>query len=189
MSRDLTASTLAASIAAANAPIFLLKLALDGGTIGFHSRLGALTYDGQVYTGAGSLASIGAVREAGDMSRPTLEVGLSGLNISLVSIIFGQHYQGRSATLYGGFINLETNVLITSPAILFEGKIDNAQIEKSSTTASITLRIENEFADWERPRVRRYNNADQQSRYPTDKFFSFAEQAATKTVYWGRKSF
>lgn len=186
MSRTITTATRNQAIAETNAPIFFVKLVLDSGTIGFHSRLGDVVFDGLTYTGAGDLGRISTVREDSDMSRPTLQTSLSGLNSALLSVVLSQYYQGRSATVYGGYVDLSTNALIADPMILYEGKIDSSVIQKLAGTMEISLTIENELADWERPRIRRYNNADQQSRYPGDTFFKFAEQAAYKTVYWGR---
>lgn len=186
MSRDITTATNNEATASINAPIYLVKLALDSGTFGYHSRLGDVTFDGLTYTGAGSLGMISSIREESDMSRPTLQLSLTGLSSALISVMLAEYYQGRSCTIYGGFVDITTNALIADPAILFEGKIDTPTIQKDGATAAITLNVENELADWERPRIRRYNNADQQSRFAGDNFFKFAEQAAGKTVYWGR---
>jgi len=38
------------------------------------------------------------------------------------------------------------------------------------------------MADFARPNVIRYTNADQQQRYPGDRFFEFTEQMAEKSV-------
>ena len=54
-------------------------------------------------------------------------------------------------------------------------------------TGELTLNVEREFSQWDKPVVRRYTNADQQARYAGDRFFEFVEQMADKTVYWGRQ--
>jgi hypothetical protein len=53
-------------------------------------------------------------------------------------------------------------------------------------TATITLTIQNRLADWERPRLRRYTDEDQQSVYDGDLGLQFVAQMAEKTIYWGR---
>jgi len=42
------------------------------------------------------------------------------------------------------------------------------------------------LVDWERPRIRRYNNADQQVAFTGDKGFEFVPQMVEKELIWGR---
>ena len=43
------------------------------------------------------------------------------------------------------------------------------------------------LADWDNPRVRRYNNQTQQALYPGDLGLEFVEQATEKEIFWGVK--
>ena len=56
-----------------------------------------------------------------------------------------------------------------------------------ATRSPSPLTVESRFAAWDRPLVRRYNNADQQTRYPGDKGLEFVEQTAEKQIVWGAK--
>ena len=51
-------------------------------------------------------------------------------------------------------------------------------------TATIRLTAESRLADWQRPRVRRYNNADHQVLYPNDKFFEHVEKQVEVVHIW-----
>ena len=51
-------------------------------------------------------------------------------------------------------------------------------------TATIRLTAESRLADWQRPRVRRYNNADHQVLYPNDKFFEHVEKQVEAVHLW-----
>ena len=62
------------------------------------------------------------------------------------------------------------------------------QILLGSTQSEVLLTAENRLADWDRPRIRRYNDADQQSEYPGDLGMQFAEQMVNKTILWGKVS-
>ena len=53
-------------------------------------------------------------------------------------------------------------------------------------TATVSLSVESRLSDWERPRIRRYNNADQQIAYISDKGFEFVPQMVEKELIWGR---
>jgi hypothetical protein len=50
--------------------------------------------------------------------------------------------------------------------------------------ASVTVRLENRLADWERPRLRRYTDEDQQRAHPGDKGFEFVTSTVDKDIVW-----
>lgn len=188
MSRGLDVDSLAEAQASINAPINLVKLELDSGNILVHSRLGDIVFDGATYTGIGQLGIIEGIEENSELSRSAVRLTLTGIEAALVSVVLGEYYQGRRATIYSGFVDVESGALIGTPAMMFRGKVDTAPIKLTGATASITLSVENELADWDKPRIRRYNEADQKARFPSDNFFKFAEQATDKQLVWGRAS-
>lgn len=65
--------------------------------------------------------------------------------------------------------------IVADPAGPFVYRMDTMEIEAGST-ATIVVRAESRLADWDRPRVRRYTDEDQQTLYSGDKFF---EQVST----------
>ena len=162
-----------------------MKLELDDGHVLVHSGLGDLTWGGDTYSGIGTLGSITGGLEDSELSRTPLTMTLSGISTELTSIVLGEHYQGRTATVYIGYLNLTTNVLADDPFIRYRGRIDSASLV-GGKTRTITLTVESRFAAWDRPKVRRYNNADQQFRYPGDRGLEYIEQATEKTIVWGR---
>lgn len=182
--RDLNPDTLAAATASTIHPVLFLKAEFDDGDVAIHSELGTLTFGGDDYTGVGILASVSSAEEVSDLSLTQISLTLSGLPLTLVSILFNQQYQGRLATLYLGYLDLTTRVLVDTPTVLFRGLIDTADFEQGSTFA-VSISIGSRFAAWNNPQTRRYNNADQQNRYPTDKGLQFIEQTTHKTVIWG----
>lgn len=184
MTRDLNAATETASQADVIAPIYLVDLAFDAATLYFHTGVGELVWNSNTYTGTGILGGIGTANEDSELSRTPLELRLSGVESSMMSIILGEHYQGRTATVYLGYLDTETMELVDDPAIYYRGRMDAPSIAQDETL-EIILPIENRFAAWDRPKIRRFNNADQQSRYPGDKGLEFVEQATEKRIVWG----
>ena len=57
---------------------------------------------------------------------------------------------------------------------------------EAGETATISISVESRLVDWERPRVHRYTNADQQIAYPGDKGLEFVAQMVEKELVWGR---
>ena len=183
-SKTIASGTASASSASTIHPVIFVKLQFDGGNVNLHTQLGDIAFGGDTYIGIGSLGGIGGMDETSDLSRTPVTLTLSGIPNDIISILLAEQYQGRLATLFLGYLDLTTRTLVDTPVILYRGNIDTAdfQIDKNS---SVALSVESRFAAWDKPVIRRYNNSDQQSRFPGDKGLQFIEQSADKSVVWG----
>ena len=76
--------------------------------------------------------------------------------------------------------------IIADPVVVFKGRMDTMDIEVGKTS-SVTVSVESRLVDWERPRIRRYNDADQRSEFPTDRGCRYVAQMVSKDLPWGRK--
>jgi hypothetical protein len=79
----------------------------------------------------------------------------------------------------------DSYALVADPVEIFKGRVNQMNIE-AGETATVSLTVESRLVDWERPRVRRYNNADQQVAFTGDKGFEFVPQMVEKELIWGR---
>jgi hypothetical protein len=70
---------------------------------------------------------------------------------------------------------------------VFTARMDQMTLDEGPETCTIQLTVENILVDLERPRVARYTNNDQQSRFPGDRGFEFVESLQTKEIFWGRQ--
>lgn len=184
MSRTVTAAAQAAMSAQQVSPVAFLKFTLASGDVCLCSADRNITWDGSVYTGAGDLGSISDVSASDTLQAAQVRFSLSGIAANLLSAARSEQYQGRRISLWIGFLDVDTWALIADPVLIWKGIIDQMQITFGET-ATITLIADNLIALWERPRIRRYSNADQQAAYPGDLGFEFIEQAAEKEIVWG----
>ena len=185
-SRDIAPDTLTASLQDTIEPVLMAKLEFGSGDIVAHSGLGNLVFDGKSYLGVGKFGEVSAAEENSDLSRSPLRLTLSNIPGDMGAIALDESYQGRRATLYLGYIDQATGLLADDPVILYRGRMDNAVIRQGQTF-TVTINIENRFAAWDKPKVRRYNNADQQSRHPGDKGCQYVELTTEKQIVWGAK--
>lgn len=183
--RSLNTDTQTESEASNKRPVWFFKGEFDEGDLNLHTRLGTITWGGDTYTGTGGIGGISAVDEDSELSRSNLQLTLRGMPSDIVQIVLDENFQGRRATLYIGYVD-SSGVLVDDPIIIYRGRMDNARI-KLGRTFTVILNVESRFAAWDKPLVRRYNNADQQSRYPGDRGLEFIEQASEKEIFWGRK--
>jgi hypothetical protein len=184
MTRTIDAAVTTASQAEIVRPVVMARLDFSGGVVLVNNSVINITFDSEVYLGVGGLGDISVVQE-GVESRPySISLALSGVPSENISIALGQDYQGRDAKLFLALLDVD-HQLIADPVLIFNGSIDTMDIAMAET-ATISMTIQSRMADWDKPRVRRYNNEDQIERFPGDKAFEFVPQMVEKSLVWGR---
>jgi hypothetical protein len=186
MSRDLSAANLGEISSDKLAPLLFAELDFSGGMVRVHSAIGTISWGGNDWLGVGTFGGIEGLDESSDLSKKTVTFTLSGIPNDLLSVFLSEHYQGRSAKAYIGFISTITYQLVANPEVLFVGKMDSVKTQQGNTF-SISLTAENRMSGWSRPVVRRYTDADQQARFAGDLGLQFVSQV-TKEIIWGRKA-
>ncbi|MBO89532.1 MAG: hypothetical protein CMP14_08420 [Rickettsiales bacterium] len=208
MSRSLSDGIVATLSADAIHPFFATRLFFDTQTLNFWTGLGELTVDGVTYTGTGQLLQISQLSETAEISAKGATLTLSGLPSNLISLALTEPYQGRVCEIYFGAIDANKNYLVDeagnyilqedgSPidlstgdpneiVLVFSGYMDQMNIEEGPDTSTIGVSVESKLIDLERPRVFRYTDASQKSRFPDDKGFEYVEDLQDKRFNWGR---
>ena len=73
-----------------------VELAFDSGTTRLWNGYGDLTVASNTYTGSGDLMSISAIEENSEISAKGLNLVLSGILSSLLSLALTENYQNRN---------------------------------------------------------------------------------------------
>jgi hypothetical protein len=96
-----------------------------------------------------------------------------------------QDAQGNTWTINGSDAAIVHGdvAVIADPVGPFTFRMDSLEFELGRT-GTLRLTAEGRLADWQRPRVRYYNDADQQAEYPGDNFFANTEEFVEKTLIW-----
>ena len=184
MSRSIT-SAADAAFTGENTPLLVFaQLNFDSGVTRVTNNAYDLPWNGQTWIGTGKLGSIEPVQEGADLQAYNLTMRLSGVPTDSIAIALDEHYQGRACTVWAAPLDSDLKV-IEDPIVVFSGRIDDMPI-KLGEQATIELRAQSYLADWQRARVRRYNDADQRFEYPSDLGFQFVEQMVEKEIIWGR---
>lgn len=145
------------------------------------------TWNGYTWIGVGGLAEISEIRETEALMANGVKITLSGLPTALVSLALQENVQGRPCTIWFAALGPDNQVLDVPP-VEFAGSVDTMPIQIDGGTARIVVNVEAKIADFARPKVRRYNDADQQQEYPGDKFFEFVPQMVEKEITWPERS-
>ena len=207
MSREVGALQLALEASEIH-PLFAVQLMLDTQPLYFWTGLGDLTIDGITYVGTGQFLAVSEMEETAEIAAKGAVITLSGIPSELISLAISEPYQGRLCKILFGAINPDNEYLkqengdfilteagdridvsygLNFPAInLFTGYIDKMDIDEGPETSTIAMRIESRLIDLERPRIFRFSDQNQKTRYPTDKGLEFVEDLQDKQFSWGR---
>ncbi len=197
MSRAIPSSLLSALIGDNIQPFFAVELMFDtrtttdinGDTVnigplrmwtGIGDRTISVQGSNQVFTGTGSLLTIGDLEEVGDLASKSVDLTLSGIPVSIVSLALQEPYQRRVMRLYLG------EQSDSSVVEIFSGKMDKMTIVDESESSTINLTVESKLIELERPSGWRYTNENHQSRYDGDTFFSYVQSMQDQTLVWGK---
>lgn len=185
MTRTLPSGYEAETIAARYRAAYLVTLAFDSGTLYFWTGIGNLSYGGNTFTGTGNLGDVSIVTETADMRPTGATLKLSGVASSLISIMLGEHYQGRAATIrYAVF---DANWAMVEALTVFAGRMDVMRLIDAGELVEVTLTVEHRMIAFDRPQeVYFYTHVDQQRLYSGDLGLEFVAPLADKTIYWGR---
>jgi hypothetical protein len=177
----------AANEAAADRSTVRIFIACDldfaSGHVRAHDGLGVLTWGSNDYDGVGRFGGIELAEETIDVIAKAVRMSLSGVDSSLMTTAMTEEYQGRQAILYFGLVDHQTNQLIDTPEILWEGLMDQMGVKLAQGTGAISLSCEHRLR--REPRIARYTDADQQLAYPTDRFFDLLGKIQGFRGTWG----
>lgn len=183
MSRTLTTAADNA-LAAGHVPmVVFVELDFPSQFLRLNNSAVSIAWNGYDWLGVGRLGSIDPVNEGADLQSRGLALRMSGIDPASISLALGTQYQGRGCKLWLAPLTAE-HAVVADPVLIFWGRLDTMDIDIGST-ATITINAESRLADWDRPRVRRYNHEDQQIDYPGDKGFEFVPQMVAKELRWG----
>lgn len=185
MSRFLSVSMGNVSTAEIVRPIVLVEAQFDSGTVFLWSGLGDLSWNAHTWQGTGALLKVDAVQETVEVKAVGTRITLNGIDTSMLGKAQNEDYQGRILKIYLGALD-DSGSVISSPIVIFSGRMDVMTITDAGDTASIEVTVENRFIDFERTKERRYTDQDQKIEYPTDKGFEFVASIQDKEILWGR---
>jgi hypothetical protein len=182
--RALTAGVQSAIASSQVTALMFVELDFASGFLRLTTAGHDVTWNGYTWTGVGLLGAVEAIKEDTALQANGIRLTLSGVDVAIIAIALQEAYQGRDARIWLAFVN-DAGAIVADPLLVFVGRMDMMQVADGES-ATVILSLENELAAWDRPRVRRFTDADQQAEYPGDLGMQFVTEAAQRTVSWGR---
>jgi len=167
--------------------IALIELVFDAVTVRMCNRLDSFAYNSDIYTGFGSIGSIGNIEESMDLDPTNCEITLSGIDSATLATIVNNEQLNRKIYIRYALID-GNNELIGEPILHFEGSMEPPQVLYGKTS-SIEIKATDQLADWDREQSERLTYEDQIERYPNDTGLQYMAGLASKTIIWPSQGF
>lgn len=148
----------------------------------FWSGVGYLSLDGNTYTGGGVLLEISDIRESSDIAAYGATLTLSGIPSNQINLALAEPYHGRKCIIKFGVKAFDA--LPTAAFTLFSAEMDQMNFDHGPETTTISLDVESRMIDLRSARLRRYTDADQQSRFPGDLAYEFVTRLQGESLEW-----
>lgn len=183
MTHGLTSTVAAAVQAEQVARTVAVELDFPSGMARFNSSQTDITFGGATFLGVGVLGAISVTEESAELRAYGLTIELSGIPRDAFALALLQGYQGRRGTVWEVPLNPTTFAVLANPVVIFRGRMDTMQVDMGEG-AVVRVALENRLTDWERPRMSRYTDEDQQARQPGDTGFRFVSAMAEREIIW-----
>jgi hypothetical protein len=112
MSRDITPAFATALADQSLRPIIFFEGQFATGGVRIWSGLGAVTWNGQTWSGAGSLLGLGGIDETGEVVAGGTAVSLSGVPLDLVQMAIEEARQGLPGRIWLGLLTESQSGLV-----------------------------------------------------------------------------
>lgn len=185
MARDLSAEIAAALEQGVLRPVLFFEGEFASGWVRIWSGLGEIPWNGQVWTGVGSLLGMGAIEETQKVVAGGTTVSLSGVPLEMVSLAINEARQGKPGRVWLGLLT-EAQEIIADPVRAFTGRLDVPEVADAGDSCTVTISYENRLIDLGVPRSWRYTHESQRVLAPDDRGFEFVSAIQDREITWGR---
>ena len=138
----------------------------------------------RTYITNGHLKNISGVNETNKPTKNSLQITLSGVDQTYVSIALSENIINAEVYIYRGFLDAN-NALIADPFLLFFGTIDEYRITDNTNTANLVLNITSHWGNFQKTSGRVTTDNSQQRFFSGDKGMEFAA-LTVRDIKWGR---
>lgn len=183
MTRGLSPSVASAVAGEQVARTVAVELDFPSGMARFNSSPMNVTWTAGTFLGVGVLGSVSITEESAELRAYGLTITLSGIPRDAFALALLQGYQGRRGTVWEVPLHPTLYAPLSEPIVIFRGRMDTMQIDMGEG-AAVAIALENRLTDWERPRMSRYTDEDQQAVQPGDTGLRFVSAMAEREIIW-----
>lgn len=185
MSRSGMDSTQIAGVSAKVVPaLFFARLEFPSTPVYVHNGIGPITFGGHTYVGIYDYAMLDTVEETIENRPADIRIGIQRVPNSVIDPVINEKYHGKDVFIYYSVADAAGQPL-TTPFEIWRGSMDVITLSATPEGLQYILRCTNVMANWNRTKVRRITDAEQQRRYPGDTAYRYLSENEDKRVIWG----
>lgn len=186
MSRGLSAGMQTEVQASTLRPFFLISVNFPSAPLLLWDGYGDLIWSAATWLGNGWFQGFTDIREDNDINSKGVDILLSGVPQSLVSLILTEARHSVRGTIRIGMFD-SSGAIIADPYLLFEGALSAPRIDESGETSQLTLTFEDDLIRLNRDKELRYTHESQQSIFSADLGFQYVAKLQDWNGFWGTK--
>lgn len=137
------------------------------------------------YLAQGQFLRFGNVTESSDLRVGQIDMTFTAVDTTTVALLINNEYMNKRVVIYRAVLDSDYNFTTDDVFTVFDGIIMGYAISEENSTATVTITVASQFADFERTNGRKTNPASQQVHFPTDLGMDFSAQIV-KDLRWGR---
>ncbi|MDX1538821.1 hypothetical protein [Arsukibacterium sp.] len=180
----ITTPQVAAAIAGDHNYCHLIRMELANNTVLRFTEAGFdIDWNGETFDANGLLLGVDAPSFNTELRIGEIGLSFTAADQSIVALMLSNNQVNRPVYIYRAYINPFGQV-IPDPVLLHAWLITSTDVQDDKDSATCTVRMASEWADFEAPRGRRTTQNSQTRYYPQDKGLEFSTQVK-KDIKWG----
>jgi hypothetical protein len=169
--------------------VHLIEINFSGGPARIHTGAVDLDWNGFSWQAVGGALELGAVEETMDGGAQGVELRLSGVDQTVLSLLLGESFRGRDVAVWRAHLDQTTGEVVGTPLLLFQGpQLEPYTVEEQRGRTGNTVRISTRFSSLlslRNVRGIRSNVTSHSHYFPGDTFFQHTSSLANRKIYWG----
>ena len=130
------------------------------------------------------LLDIDQFNESSDLQVNSSSITLSGVSQTFVALFLTNDYIDVRTRIWKAVLD-NSDTIIGSPILAFDGRITSYSILDSDTTSTVEVEVASHWKDFNLHNGRKTNHNTQQLYFPGDRGFEFASET-NKEIKWGK---
>jgi len=137
------------------------------------------------YLAQGQFLNFSNITESSDIRSGQIDMTFTAVDTTTVALLINNEYLNKRVVIYRAVLDDQYNFTSDDIYTMFDGTIMGYSINEQPDTATVTITVASQFADFERKSGRKTNPASQQVHFPNDLGMDFSAQIV-KDLKWGR---
>jgi hypothetical protein len=162
-------------------PIQLVSIDWPQGKIYMHTGVYPITYLGNVWLGMGTFGGIGSMQNNDNIGTHQVDLTLSGIDSYMLNNVVLTAVINRDVEIHMGALDSKGALITAAP--LFYGRVSSTRVQRYGDDA-IGITATSKTADWDKSRSDRYTDESHRAKHPTDDFFQYVADMASREIYW-----